>query len=201
MENISSAFYINLEKREDRRKEFEEECKKMEMTVERFPAIERTKGVLGCHLSHLAVLKKARELGLSNVLIFEDDFEFIVDKETFYTQLKTFFDSKIDYDVLFLSYHIYGGEIIPLNETISRSDGIQSASGYIVHQKFYDKLIENLEEGYKLLEETNNYRIYVNDQCWKSLQKTHNFLFFNMRIGKQRPSFSDIEQQFVNYGV
>jgi len=73
MENINSAFYINLEKREDRRKEFEEECKKMEITVERFPAIERSRGILGCHLSHITILKKARELGLSNVLIFEDD--------------------------------------------------------------------------------------------------------------------------------
>jgi hypothetical protein len=57
MENISSAFYINLEKREDRRKEFEEECKKMEITVERFPAIERSRGILGCHLSHITILK------------------------------------------------------------------------------------------------------------------------------------------------
>jgi len=200
MENISYAFYINLDKREDRRKQIEEECRRMEINIERFPAIERSGGILGCSLSHLAVLKKARDLNLSNVLIFEDDFEFIVNKETFTTQLKTFFQSKIDYDVLFLSYHIRGGTE-PINETVSRSADIQSASGYIVHQKFYDKLIENLEEGYKLLEGTNQYSLYANDQYWKSLQKTHNFLYFNTRIGKQRPSFSDLLQCYVDYGV
>jgi hypothetical protein len=88
-----------------------------------------------------------------------------------------------------------------INETVSRSADIQSASGYIVNQKFYDKLIENLEEGYKLLEGTNQYSLYANDQYWKSLQKTHNFLYFNTRIGKQRPSFSDLLLCYVDYGV
>jgi GR25 family glycosyltransferase involved in LPS biosynthesis len=190
MNNIHHAFYINLDRREDRRKEFEEECKRMEITVERFPAIAKTPGILGCHSSHLAVLKKAREMNYPNVLIFEDDFKFLVDKETFETQLNSFFQSKIDYDVLFLSYNVTKSE--PLNELVSYGKDIVTASGYIVNQKFYDKLIENLETNYRLLEKTLSHWLYLNDQCWKPLQKDNAFLYFNKRIGMQRDGYSDL---------
>jgi GR25 family glycosyltransferase involved in LPS biosynthesis len=199
MNNIHHAFYINLEAREDRRNEIEEECKRMELTVERFPAIKKTPGMLGCHASHLTVLKKAKEMNYPNVLIFEDDFQFLVDKETFNNQLDAFFKSEIDYDVLFLSYKVMESE--PLNELVSRATDVQTASGYIVNQKFYDTLIENFEESYKMLETTGKHWLYLNDQCWKSLQKTHRFLYFNLRIGKQRASLSDLTGAYVNYGV
>ena len=199
MNNIHHAFYINLDRRQDRRNEFEEECKRMELTVERFPAIDRTPGMLGCHASHLAVLKKAKEMNYPNVLIFEDDFQFLTDKETFNNQLNAFFKSEIDYDVLLLSYFVSKSE--PLNELVSRTTDAQTASGYIVNQKFYDTLIENLEGNYKLLETTGKHWLYLNDQCWKSLQKTNRFLYFNLRLGKQRGSISDLTGAYADYGV
>lgn len=199
MNYIHHAFYINLDRREDRRNAFEEECKRMELTVERFPAFAKTPGMVGCHLSHLTVLKKAREMNYPNVLIFEDDFQFLVDKETFNNQLDAFFKSEIDYDVLFLSYYVTQSE--PLNEIVSRTTDVQTASGYIVNQKFYDTLIENLEHNYKLLETTGRHWLYLNDQCWKSLQKTNRFLYFNLRLGKQRGSLSDLTGAYADYGI
>jgi len=195
MENIAHAFYINLNRRQDRRQQFEEECRLMDIQVERFPAIEKTPGMLGCHLSHLTVLRKAKEMGLPNVLIFEDDFEFLVDRDTFITQLQLFFDSNIDYDVLLLSYNIQASE--PLNEIVSRGTDVETASGYIVHSKFYDKLIDNLTTNYSLLESTGAHWLYLNDQCWKTLQKDNRFLYFNIRLGKQRNSFSDLRGYFI----
>jgi GR25 family glycosyltransferase involved in LPS biosynthesis len=176
--------------REDRRKEFEEEAKKMGFEAERFPAIAKMPPMLGCHSSHLEVLKKARAAGYPNVLIFEDDFEFLVDKETFTSQLRSFFQSKIDYDVLFLSYHVTQSET--LNDTVSYGRDLASGAGYIVNQKFYDTLIDNFETNYSLLEKTHAHWLHLNDQCWKPLQKDYTFLFFNMRIGKQRDGVSDL---------
>ena len=81
---IGGAFYINLDERKDRRAEFEGEMEKLGISCERFPAIKRSMGMAGCGYSHLAVLKEARSRGYTSVLIFEDDFESIVDKATFW---------------------------------------------------------------------------------------------------------------------
>ena len=75
---IEKIFFINLDKRTDRREEIENELKKMELTAERYSAISTPEsGIVGCGYSHLNVLKMAREQNVKNVLILEDDFEFI----------------------------------------------------------------------------------------------------------------------------
>jgi GR25 family glycosyltransferase involved in LPS biosynthesis len=199
MEQIARMVYINLDRRTDRKEAIEEEFRRMELTVERFPAIEKNPGMLGCHLSHIAVLKKARDLGVPNILIFEDDFQFVEEKDVVYSQLKQFFEQKIDYDVLFLAYNIFESSLV--NELVSRTTNAQTAAGYLVNHRFYNTLIENLETAYPLLEKTNAHWMYLNDQCWKTLQKTHTFLFFNIRLGRQRPSYSDLSQRFMDHGV
>ena len=45
------SFYINLDSREDRREQFEEECKKMKINVERFSAIKNEKVTAGPAIS------------------------------------------------------------------------------------------------------------------------------------------------------
>ena len=87
MEQISGAFYINLDRRLDRRKEIEAELGNLGVPYERFPAIKTIPGCIGCALSHLAVLKEARSRGYKNVLIFEDDFMPLVSKEEFWETL------------------------------------------------------------------------------------------------------------------
>jgi hypothetical protein len=82
---FSCTFVINLRERTDRRKAITRELAAAHMPlvtgrVEMFAAIRPTEalgfpsvGVRGCFLSHLAVLKKALERSLSNVLVIEDD--------------------------------------------------------------------------------------------------------------------------------
>jgi GR25 family glycosyltransferase involved in LPS biosynthesis len=201
MEHIAGAFYINLDRREDRRAEFEEECKKMSINVERFSAIAEPWPFhdVGCHKSHLEVLKKARALGLSNVLIFEDDFTFIISKEEFESNLRNFFDSNIPYDVVMLSYLLNAGE--SMNETVGRVKEAQTASGYIVHSRFFDRLIDNLETNLTKLIETRRHWLHLNDQCWKQLQPGSEWFYFKTRIGVQRPSMSDLTRKFADYKV
>ena len=84
---IDKIFYINLEKRTDRRHDIENELNDFDLSYERFKAIETEDGMTGCANSHLAVLKLAKERGHKNVLILEDDFMFIVTKEEFEQEL------------------------------------------------------------------------------------------------------------------
>lgn len=199
MENICKAVYINLSRRTDRKDEFEGELKQMDIKALRFPAIEATPGMIGCHSSHLSVLKMARALKWENVLIFEDDFKFIVDKEVFNVELKRFFDLKMPYDVLMLAYNI--NESQECNDVVGYARNVQNAAGYIVHTRFYDKLIENLEDALPKLKETHAHWLYLNDQCWKTLQPLSEWFYLKTRIGIQRPSFSDLAERYMDYGT
>jgi predicted O-linked N-acetylglucosamine transferase (SPINDLY family)/GR25 family glycosyltransferase involved in LPS biosynthesis len=194
---IHKIIYINLDKRTDRRAELEGELAKMGLTAERFPAIEGETGMIGCGLSHIAVLKRAITEEWENVLILEDDFQFLVDKDTFENQLTRFFNSNATYDVAMLSYNLMSS--VPKDDLVSYVKEAQTASGYLVHKRFYGKLLANLEEGsYKLSNGGTNSQ-HANDQYWKSLQPTAEWFCFNKRIGRQRPSYSDIELRHVDY--
>ena len=197
MEHIKHAIYINLDRRTDRRADFTAECERIGLRVERFPAIESQPGFVGCHKSHIAVLKMAKANNWEHVLIFEDDFQFLVDAVTFQANLEQFFASNTPYDVLMLSYNIQRSE--PVNELISKVYEAQTASGYLVHSRFYDTLIQNLEDNLAPLEHTGAHWLHLNDQCWKSVQPAAAWYYFNTRIGKQRPSYSDLANRFMDY--
>jgi glycosyl transferase, family 25 len=89
------AYVVNLADRLDRRRAMEREFQRADVglrasqisdQVQFFPAIRPTEaapfpsvGAKGCSLSHLAVLKDARQRGVSRVLVLEDDAEFVCD--------------------------------------------------------------------------------------------------------------------------
>jgi len=198
MNNIHHIVYINLAHRTDRRAEVEGELASMGLSGERFDAIKEKPGLVGCGKSHLAVLELAKERGWEHVLILEDDFQFVVDKDAANAQLQAFFDLEIPYDVLMLSHGMDSAD--PYNEVVCRATQAQTASGYLVHSRFYDALIANLKEAIPLLMSTGRHWDYANDQYWKRLQRTAQWFCMNTRIGMQRASFSDISERFVHYG-
>jgi hypothetical protein len=85
---FSGASVINLPERKDRLTAFRRELAAIGMALEPgrmdvFPGVRPDSagqfpniGVRGCYLSHLAVLKKAKENRLTSVLVFEDDVTF-----------------------------------------------------------------------------------------------------------------------------
>jgi hypothetical protein len=77
---------------------------------------------------------------------------------------------------------------------------VLTASGYIVHERFYDTLLRIWEEGLQKYIETG-YFGYKLDVYWKSLLPSSQWFLMNTRIGVQRESYSDIEKLRVNYKV
>jgi hypothetical protein len=75
----------------------------------------------------------------------------------------------------------------------------QTASGYIIHSSFYDKMIELYEWAVPLLEKTNQHWNYANDQCWKKLQPNTKWYCFTNRCGKQRAGYSDNSERYNDY--
>ena len=81
---FSKIYYINMSIATDRNQKMIELFKKYNIEAFRFEAIVPTEkgpykneGTRGCLLSHWEIIKKAKSENLDNVLIFEDDVEFI----------------------------------------------------------------------------------------------------------------------------
>ena len=189
-ENIDKIIYINLEKREDKKAYIENQLNSYSFEYERFNAIEyEPQGNVGCSLSHLAVLKLAKERGYKNILILEDDFTFNVSKDEFENVLKQFFNLQLQYNVCMFYYcqdcEIYNTEFPFLNR-IKQSN---SSVGYLVNENYYDNLIKIIEESIPKLKETKEHWNYAIDTCWRDLQKKDIWYGFNPSISRHAGIF------------
>jgi glycosyl transferase family 25 len=189
MEHIGGVYVINLDRRTDRLEEFQEEMDLLELPFKRFPGILKTPGTIGCGMSHLAILKEARDLGLKNVLIFEDDFMLQVPKEEFWAAVDDFFKTEKDYDVFLLAAWVK--KKTDHSDKLFRVQEAQGASAYIVNSWLYDPLIELYEETLPKLEATGRHWLYSRDQSWKALQPEGVWLTTKKILGRQRPSIAD----------
>ena len=199
MDKFGGVYVINLDRRTDRLAEFTAEMDKIGLPFKRFAGIDRGLGILGCGLSHLAVLKEAKSLGLKNVLIFEDDFTFLVEKDIFWKKIEAFFETQDFFDVCMLGFNIQASR--PHSSLLVKVLEAQTASAYIVNQCFYDQLINLYEQAMPLLANTGYHWVYANDQVWKILQPRANWFAFKERLGRQRPSWSDNSNAFIDEGV
>ena len=192
------SFFINLERRKDRRAEFESQAMRMGIEVERFRAIEHKIPAIGCLMSHLSVLKLARERNYERVCVYEDDFEFLVSKEEFDATLEAI---PADFDVVMIGWYIF--ESVPYNDIFAKVLHATTTSGYIVNRKFYDTLIDAFETGLSSfisnIHVWNVLSLYSADQCWVRIQPTAKWLHTVKRIGKQRAGFSDLVGGHVAY--
>lgn len=193
---FGGVVYINLDKRTDRRNEIEVELDTVGLVYERFSAIEHPVGMLGCFKSHLEVLKLAKTRGWKNVLVFEDDFQFLVSKEEFWKQITDFFTNHGDFQVAMLAYNLL--EFTPVDATINKVLYSTSGAGYIVDQSMYDRLISLWEWAYPKLEKTHEHWNYAQDMVWKSLQPQNNWYAFVTRIGQQRSGYSDVGNRYTD---
>jgi GR25 family glycosyltransferase involved in LPS biosynthesis len=206
MNKVHKVVYINLDRRADRRAEMEAELLKMGLQAERFsgivpaPGLVKRPGILGCGHSHLAVLKKARDEGWPNVLIFEDDFQCVVEPKVLHETIDNFFkEFKEDWDVFMLSYSLEAEK--PYNDLFGYVLSATTASGYLVNQRFYPALIKVLEDAMVQLQATEYHWHYSNDQVWKTLQPKAKWMYSMVRLGIQRPSYSDNSYEFMDRSV
>jgi hypothetical protein len=159
---IDKAYYINLDYRTDRRDEFEKRVSELGIPVERFEAVRFAENELnnpfndkdwhkkmGCAYSHLNLIKLAKEQGLKNVWIFEDDCKFV---DGFVEKAQKCIDELkgLEWDVFY-----FGGEpnrkAEPYSDLLVRTNGVYGAHSYLVNHTFYDKILSDHPE-YSLLD-------------------------------------------------
>ncbi len=153
---FQGVYAVNLPERRDRCELIVKELEKAGMPlapaqVEIFPAIRPDEaggfpsiGARGCFSSHVAILKQAKQKGLSNILIVEDDLEI---SEKFRTDQAFILEQLCQQDWDF----VYFGHIEEVTEKspvalVPFSDGVMTAHFYAVNGKIFDRLLRFLEE-------------------------------------------------------
>lgn len=99
---------------------------------------------LACLLSHKKALELAQSKNWKTVLVLEDDVEF---PAGFDEALDNLLDNCPEFDMLFL-HGTYGrfNKPVVYNEHLMRVRELYGAFAYIVHSRFYKRLIEELEK-------------------------------------------------------
>ena len=196
--DIKHAFYINLEKRSDRKQKVEKELSNIGISAQRFNAIQLNHGAIGCSLSHLKCLQHAKVNNWSHVMICEDDIQFL-NPELFIRQLNGFLHNHKEWDVILLA----GNNVPPytkIDETCIKVNHCQTTTGYIVRNHYFDNIINNIKEGIeKLIREPHKGIFYAIDKYWISLQKEGDWYLIIPLSVTQRVDYSDIEKRMTNY--
>jgi GR25 family glycosyltransferase involved in LPS biosynthesis len=102
------------------------------------------KARLGCYLSHLSVLKNAREKRLESVLIIEDDAIFPQTQRGVESFNKTMEELPDDWDILFIGIE-HDRNPTRYSLHIDRVLSGTCLHAYAVHSRCYDRLIDDLE--------------------------------------------------------
>jgi hypothetical protein len=190
--------YINLNHREDRKSQIEEELGKLGVTVfGRVEASYRRNGSLGCAESHAKATSSPPDFG-KMLMVCEDDVMFLADRDEIDRHLNAFAnDSGID--VLCLGYNIADCPV-KVSTHLSITGDTQTASCYVVKPSCLASIHQNLLESVSNLEKGKSPGRFANDIYWKRLQRKQLvFSVSNVRLVVQRPSFSDILRRGVDY--
>jgi len=197
--DIKHAFYINLASRTDRKKQVEEQLFNVGLTcAQRFEAIKLDDGRVGCSMSHLKCLSKAKAENWDHVLICEDDIEFL-NPGLFINQLNTFLSKHNNWDVVLLA----GNNVPPYTrdgDECVKVARCQTTTGYLVNGHYFNTLIENIKNGItNLLREPGKHIHYAIDRYWFSLQQKDDWYLLTPLSVVQRAGYSDIEKKVTNF--
>jgi len=205
---IDVIYYINLDKRQDRKQEF----------LDNFNEIDENRiikvkghyypdnGAVGCLMSHVTALNKALSDGLGdNILICEDDF-MIKDMDYFNKMLDLFFDKIDSWDVIMLGHNTVDSKDTGIKtkdkkEKVIKILNSQTTSGYLIKRSYIPILLDIYAKDLTEYMKTGEWGNYFTDQSWKVLQPVDNWYAFEPSVGFQRPSYSDIQNGFISVEV
>jgi glycosyl transferase family 25 len=201
MDRIDKFIYINLARREDRRKHIENELKKFEIPEEkiiRLEAIEHERGALGCSMSHLKACEMFKESGDQVWCFLEDDHYFTKTKKETDGYIKQFLD-KPEFDVLLGCTGSLKGSDIP-NTSFTRAKKSQMTSFFICKNNIIDALIASHKESIRSYGKDGKRKGIPIDVVWHNLMKVFVFVTpYFKPLGAQLENYSDILKKNKKY--
>lgn len=190
---VDKIIYINLEEATERRVEMEQMLSFIpKKKVVRFNAIEdKENPAAACSKSHIECIKLAIKNNWNNILVLEDDVVWNNYDQSILTFNKFL---KENYDVILL-----GATFASFDKNTMKLNKGQAASSYLVAKHYYEKILNNFNQGLVSFLETNEYSKYALDQYWKKLQPDDNWYIVNPALIIQKPSYSHIAKKEVDY--
>jgi GR25 family glycosyltransferase involved in LPS biosynthesis len=157
-----NKYCINLEKRPERKESVSKEFNKAGLDVEFWKAVDgntltisdksskidqyNAKGILGCLMSHVNLIKHAQRSNMEYVAVFEDDIKLALD---FNKRIKYIEDNCPDFDMFYLGGH-FGNELTDIKKTkdpfLYRSKAIAGTYAYILRDTVYNYILSNVSE-------------------------------------------------------
>jgi GR25 family glycosyltransferase involved in LPS biosynthesis len=190
-EFFDAIYCINLDERTDRWEQAQVEFKKLGVEgVKRFSAIRHERGAIGCRESHLGIIKEAKELGLNNVLIFEDDvlvLEGGISKiGDSLNELKNipwelfYFGATVDPNV---------GKLTPVSPHLVKTNFAYTTHAYAINGDMFDFILEQ-----------GPYHGIIDVFYNQKIVSRGNSHIINPMLCIQQESYSDIEGHYADYG-
>ncbi len=195
---MKHVYYINLESRTDRRKHVESQLKSLGWNYERFNAVKTNSGRVGCSISHLRLLKMAKEKELPYIVIIEDDIHF-TNIPKFKSLHKHFIEKVSEFDVYLLAGNLRP-PVEKITNDIFKISMSYTTTGYIVKNHYYDTMIENIKQGItKLIKDPSNGMNAI-DVNWIPLQQKDKwYISYPRTVTQLANEYSDIEKRIINY--
>ncbi|MCK9416222.1 hypothetical protein M0Q97_06150 [Candidatus Dojkabacteria bacterium] len=193
---FEAIYVINLDERIDRWEHAQEEFKKAGILdrVQRFSGIRDADGRLGIIKSNLAIIKIAKEKKLKNVLIFEDDVQFIVDNPQDIL-------AKTIQQIGNIKWHLfYLGANTHQKLTKFKPNLILLKNAFAVHSMAYSELMYDIFiNKYEKLKVISTYDDILDVFLARKIQEKYICLMTNPMMTTQMNSYSDIENRIVDY--
>jgi GR25 family glycosyltransferase involved in LPS biosynthesis len=181
-------YVINLDERKDRLELAKKEFNKIGITPKRFSAIKHEIPWMGCLQSHIAILKEAQRLK-QNVLIFEDDVQFIGDYNNVIDKALNEL-SKMNFEMFYLGGNVLK-DVYQTTEHLGRLQHAQSTHAYGVAYSFLETLIPFLESNTYILDVLYADHVIPYAQCYITIPM----------VAIQRTSYSNIENMEMTYDI
>lgn len=199
-QRFDKAFCINLKEREDRLNSFLREVGLHDLgDFETFNAVNGKdvrvksrllKGEIGIISSVRSILSLAIKRNYKSILIIEDDCVFnehIRHADQYFDNLPT------NWEMVYLggNHNTHDGADPPyyINDRIVKLHSTYAAHCIGFRRNMFDVVLKH----------TRDYKIPL-DVTYKNLQMTHNVFGFSPGVATQRPDYSDIQEQYVDYG-
>lgn len=193
---FDEIYCINLDERTDRWEHAQKQFEKAGILdkVQRFSAIKDIDGRVGVIKSNLEIVKIAKQKKLKNVLVFEDDVEFIVDNP------QKILQDSIN-QIVNIKWHLfYLGANTHQKLAKFKPNLILLRNAYAVHSMAYSDLIYDIfirrYEGIKMIK---NFDDILDVFLANKIQEKFICLMTAPMMTTQMNSYSDIEKRVVNY--
>ena len=210
LDDIDAFIYINLENREDRKKELLAEMEKLGIPSSKIFKVSGVyipdNGHKGCVQSHILALNMAKLNGWRNVMIMEDDAEPTVAPDEFkkrftaMTDYLTATENEPAFDVLMLATANANktpvDKINNLGDGIARLTSATTSSAYVIKQHYYDKMIALFTYLNGMMDASGwsngGGEEFALDQNWQAMQRRDMWYGWTEDLVKQRNSPSTI---------